>query len=987
MANPTWFDESTYITNKLAQLKAVDPSVAWNESTLKVAIANAGYTVFEHFETFGAAEHVSPNAQFNVAEYLAAKAAQMNASLKDGETPWTEASIAKAIKDAGMTEWSHYQMFGSKEGVNPSNAFDSKAYLTAKAAAMTAAGEKQADGSEWTADAVKDAIHNAGMSVFEHYTTFAGKAANEVAAGSSYPVAAGSKVEPSITFDPYQPANVGSSFELTAEDNTFAGTANSDTITGKLEHLSGKDSIIDTNANDQDHMILDAGMTDVTVPAGVTVKGIENITVNTAAVRDLTVHAAGFEGMQTLRVKPTADTFANLTVDGLTKATVDAATASSVALTGGAAADDAVVLKLNNAAVAVTNNNIETLTISSDVATTVTLTDAATAAVKTAGNGDMVLKMGVADAVSTHSVTKGNTGKLAVEFTGSATAIDTTKVTGADSITLTGGTNSAVTANNGQNFVLKANEATFNMVGTNTATNDSVTVNLVDSANDYAIKTGDKLENITINAAKGNTITALSGGAVANTATVTGSDKLTLGAVTGFKTLDASAFTGTLNGTAALDNLSILGGTGTNTVTLAASAVANTTLYKGVAEGVDNLTIGSAAVSGSIIAKTGAGVDTVILAGKTEISKVVSLDLGAGDDKLDIGSTGSAAKVSGDLIAKAGEGKDTLTVTALDVIGSAANATLDAGAGDDTIVLTTLHVGSDANAGTLTVNGGEGNDSITLTTVTMGSLGKLTIDGGAGDDTITLAATATASAASIGYTVNGGEGNDTVVLGAANYAGVTFSGIETFKLGGAATLSAKAFAEGVAVVKPAGVATATLAVNAEATGADVINLSNVAKGIDTTINIAKDDTFTTLTGSQNKDTLAIVSEAGSGVTLDLSKAAVSGIEAITFGSLAVDKLTIGNFTGTDTLSVTFDSAQTTSGDSLTIDLAAAFNSVALDKIAKAGDFNVTTVSGNAATLTYMDDNSHVVTVALAGVAASDGIVGTTGDLVITGAHA
>jgi len=966
---PTWFDESAYLTNKLDQLKSVEPNVAWNESTLKAAIAGAGYTPFEHFVAFGAAEHISPNAQFNVAEYLAAKAAQMNANLKEGETPWTEASIAKAIKDAGMTEWSHYQQFGSAEGVNPSNSFDAAAYCAAKAAIM---------GGEWTAASIAKAIADAGMSVLEHYEMYKGAGADEVAADAMFPIAPADKVTPSITFDPYQPENVGSSFALTDKDDTFNGTANSDTITGRLEHLGGRDSIIDTNANDQDHMILDAGMS-ANVAAGATVRGIENITINTAAVRDLTVDVAGFEGMQTLRVKPTADSFANLTVNGLTKATVDAATASSVTLAGKVSSTtDDVVVKLNNAAVNVTNdstNAIETLTISSDVATKVTLAEAAAneTTIKTAGDGDMTLSMAVVNfGATSDTIVKGNAGKLAVELTGSAATVDTTKIAaGVDSITFVASTSgdSTVTANNGQNFILKdASTFTFDMASGNTASNDSVNVALADGKT-YTVKTGDLLENITVNAAKGNTITALSGGTVADTATLTGSDTLGLGAVTGFKTLDASAFSGTLNATAALNGLNILGGTGTNTVTLAATADSDTTFYKGTGEGVDNVTLTGADISGTVVVDAGAGADTVTLASSSKIIKVASIDLGAGANTFE-----ADTDVTGTLLVKGGADVDTFDLTAI-TVGATGNATIDAGAGNDVITLTTVDATS---GGTLTINAGDGNDTISVGSA---ATAGFTIDAGAGDDTITLASQATGA-----YTVNGGEGNDTVVLTATavDYSDVTFSGIESFKLGGNTTLSAKAFADGASVAKSAGVATATLTVNAEASGADVINLSNVAKGIDTTINVGHDDSFTALTGSQNTDTLAI--NGSQAVTLNLAKAAISNIEAISFGSVAVDALTIGNFTGTDTLSVTFDTAQSTTGDSLTIDLTAAFTSVSsIGDVKAAGQYFVDNIS-NPTSVVYMDDNHQIITVGLTGVA-NNGVVGTTGDLVITGAHA
>src|SRR5574344_1433880 len=45
-AIPTWFDESVYIANKLAQLASVDPKTAWNETTLKNAFAQNNMSAY-----------------------------------------------------------------------------------------------------------------------------------------------------------------------------------------------------------------------------------------------------------------------------------------------------------------------------------------------------------------------------------------------------------------------------------------------------------------------------------------------------------------------------------------------------------------------------------------------------------------------------------------------------------------------------------------------------------------------------------------------------------------------------------------------------------------------------------------------------------------------------------------------------------------------------------------------------------------------------
>lgn len=192
MATPKWFDANAYMQNKLAQLKAQEPDAGWTLDKLYDAFREAGFVgaegQYEHFVKFGAAEEVAPNAYFNADEYYAAKAHEYYGDKFDGSEVQI-ATVKAMIKDAGMNAWTHYQQFGSAEGVNPSNAFDASAYCAAKAETMNNAGQKAPDGTEWTAEKIADAIADAGMSVLEHYLTYAGTGEGEVTAGSTYPVA------------------------------------------------------------------------------------------------------------------------------------------------------------------------------------------------------------------------------------------------------------------------------------------------------------------------------------------------------------------------------------------------------------------------------------------------------------------------------------------------------------------------------------------------------------------------------------------------------------------------------------------------------------------------------------------------------------------------------------------------------------------------------------------------------------------------------
>lgn len=149
MATPKWFDANAYMQNKLAQLKAQEPDAGWTLDKVYDTFRDAGFVgtegQYEHFVQYGAAEEVAPNAYFDADEYYAAKAKQYYEEELKQEFTGSEEQIAyvkSLIKDADMNAWTHYQQFGSAEGVNPSNAFDASDYCAAKAEAMNKAGQK-----------------------------------------------------------------------------------------------------------------------------------------------------------------------------------------------------------------------------------------------------------------------------------------------------------------------------------------------------------------------------------------------------------------------------------------------------------------------------------------------------------------------------------------------------------------------------------------------------------------------------------------------------------------------------------------------------------------------------------------------------------------------------------------------------------------------------------------------------------------------------
>ena len=225
MANPTWFDYEFYMGAKLVQMQKADPAGDWNMSKLVDAFAQNGFVdedgAYDHFTQFGAAEEVAPNADFNASEYYAAKAAQFYGVEPSAVTELQIANVKAIINQAGMNAWTHYQQFGSNEGVNPSNAFDADAYLAAKAVAM---------GDGWTAEKVAEAIKGNGMTILEHYLQYAGTGENEVAKGATFPVPDDKKVPSDVT---------GNTYELTVDRDAFTGTSQDDQFIADEKNVNG----------------------------------------------------------------------------------------------------------------------------------------------------------------------------------------------------------------------------------------------------------------------------------------------------------------------------------------------------------------------------------------------------------------------------------------------------------------------------------------------------------------------------------------------------------------------------------------------------------------------------------------------------------------------------------------------------------------------------------------------------------------------------
>lgn len=522
MATPKWFDANVYMQNKLAQLKAQEPDANWSWDNLYDAFRDADFVgeegQYEHFVKFGAAEEVAPNAYFNADEYYAAKAKQYYEEVLKQEFTGSEEQIAHVkslIKNEGMNAWTHYQQFGSAEGVDPSNAFDASAYCAAKAEAMNKAGQKAPDGTEWTAEKIADAIADAGMSVLEHYLTYAGTGEGEVAAGSTYPVA-----------DDEQVSKPGETFYLTADRDSLVGT-------------SGDDVFRATTAEDMDDFdTVDGGAGNDTleVYTGDALKGtftnIENLVVagTTAAVSyDLSSFSKSFTLKADAATKVMNVAGQKLVMDG-----VDAK-----ALTVEMAANQASVELVSQNR---TGENTFTLD-KGDALKSVSLTlDEAASSVKFAGT-----KVGSIETLAVKAVESSTANVATVDLTSLAGLKDIT-VTGDASVTLSAvntatklETLDASNTTGGVTVDGLANTAAF----TGGEGNDTITLGASTQAHDMGA--GDDTVTITEALGKGVSINGGDGIDTLEMTTNIAKDFRVGDAITGFETLKLTTGTDTVD--------------------------------------------------------------------------------------------------------------------------------------------------------------------------------------------------------------------------------------------------------------------------------------------------------------------------------------------------------------------------------------------------------------------------------------------------------
>lgn len=721
MATPKWFDADVYMQNKLVQMQASDP--AYTMTDLVDAFAKAGYVgpegYYAHFVQYGADEDVAPNAFFNAQEYYTAKAAQYYGEAFTG-SELQVAEVKALIQAADMNAWTHYQQYGSAEGVDPSNAFDASAYCAAKALAMNDAGLKDAAGNDWTAESIAKAIDDAGMSVLEHYLTYAGTGEGEVAAGSTYPVA-----------DEDQVPNPGETVVVDGSATTYTGTAGDDTFYLKTGEVLQEYDTLDGGEGNDTLVLNDQAQ------AG-TIKNIENLVVrddgkDEAKTYDLSAFSSSFtlDG-GTAAVKNV--TSQKLIADGATNLTVNmAADQTSVDLTSqNRSADQTVVMSgdsLTSVKLAMDEGAQKVSFTGSDAK----VTDLAVTATASAAEDDAA-KVDVTGLEELTNITVAGAGavELTVDVAKDALkTVNATDNTGGVTVDLSEPDKAAFTGGAGDD-ILRVNGSTVAHTlgaGDDTMEVDDAVFNKL--AEGFSVDGGEGTDTLILASA-----VATDGGMTADVfnKTFTNFEELTISdKLTG--NLDISGYTG-------IDHLTLSGADNAKTITMQSGSTLELTAGEGTGTYAGTLTVSVAdAAAGKAdvlnIALTG---DTAV-AGKTiAVDNVETINVVATDtDLTEVNEHSLTLKASAaTTVTVSGDAKLELTLSNTDALKSINASENTGGLNVDVSTLSGVTVTGSSAADEITLGaqtvatGGEGKDTFTVTATEMTKYATIT-DFGAGD--------------------------------------------------------------------------------------------------------------------------------------------------------------------------------------------------------------------------------------------------------------
>jgi len=714
------FDQAFYLSSNPDVLTAVSQGLT---------------TAFEHFSTFGHRENRPLLPFFDTQAYLTANSDVAGATTQPG---WVSA-------------WNHFVLFGILEGRSPNGTtgftglFDNAKYLSQNTDVATAVS------------------NGAFRNGFEHYLLFGAKEGRAAFDKGGNAIDFQSSVTPGATFTLttgvdyadtttafLNGGNVTSSFKFTSANETVNAAGGT---------LQNNDILVDGSTTDND--VLNATLNALVAP---TLQNIETLKLNIAG------NGAGLD-------------FANITgakkveITGTQNAVLYnvAATAPEITLTGG---------------------YNKTLTVAFATLTGTSSSNPETLKVNLKGAGSNAQ---VQINIGTNTSNNGSLEQLTINSTG--TAANTLEVGTKDF----DGTNTAYSSANGitkftvtgdQALTLKVDHATISTKTLEKTGTGALTLDVNRGTLDTAVTSLAQTAGYSDLVLRGTGDVNVSG--IANGATVTIVDSFTgTGA-------DSLSVKGALSGTNDSLTLKLQHKTAGTNINFgnAKFTINDVEIISIISNGGDSTghTLGSTAATGGFEANAA---KTINLSGDTKLTlnlatstKFETLNIeGAAKHKIDFVGTGpvsyasgknvtvNAGTATGDLTldlsqiqldtgtstietlsVTTGSGKDTLT------FGSTlkgAKLVVDAGGGDNTIVVTGDGTGTDNIEGAVSITTGAGNDTIVFgpsstaaNTDLESSSAAVTISTGAGNDVVKLG-----NVTKNGSTIDLGDGNDKVYVG------------------------------------------------------------------------------------------------------------------------------------------------------------------------------------------------------------------------------
>jgi S-layer protein len=569
------FDKEFYLNAKLAQLQSDSATAAdWagkDAAFLEARLLNGfGLTAEAHYEQYGYQEDLAPNAFFNPAEYIRAKATDMfNDPASTYLTIDEAAADFVAIWNGNV--YNHYLQYGEEEGINPSNSFDVSAYLEAKLADLQA---EEATAAEWAGKSVADvaaAFKDAGITALGHFTAYG---QNEGLSAPAVPADEQVNVDTSVPGQVFT-LTVGIDNETgTDGDDTFNATEN-DTV-GRV--LGGLDSIDGAAGNDTlnvaDSRAVTATLTDFNF-GGATIENVETINVTTnLGLAGLDV--SGISGLEDFTAKSAAISAASVTAADTTNVDLTLATTNNSTVAGGQ--EVSVTKGAAAGTLGISGKALTDVTIKGG--TGVVTIDNQEDSVAATANLGTTLKTVTLDRVDANT-NIGGQGLEAVTVTGATTAARTVTITNAAA-------NHALTVN--------VDGTGYQADGTTEA---------------QTVVTDTNATSLTVNATGSKSSVDVSASTSAATVNITGTAALKLDAeAANVKTINGANATGNLNlGTINAATTAVTTGAGSDQFTLGAAK-----LNVDAGAGNDTVTLNGAIAAGSTI-NLGAGNDALLAAG------------------------------------------------------------------------------------------------------------------------------------------------------------------------------------------------------------------------------------------------------------------------------------------------------------------------------------------------------------------------------------